>query len=72
MSRLLDCRKLLCPMPIVKISLAVKEMEPGDVLVVEATDPAFELDVQAWADMTGNQLEEFEGGDVQRATIRVA
>ena len=53
------------------LSIAVRDMQPGDSVVVEATDPAFELDVRAWAEMTGHTLEELEIGKVFRATIMV-
>ena len=71
MNKSLDCRAKQCPMPIVELSIAVRDMQPGDSVVVEATDPAFELDVRAWAEMTGHTLEELEIGTVFRATIRV-
>lgn len=71
MNKNLDCRSLQCPMPIVKLSIATRDMQPGDEIVVEATDPAFELDVQAWAEMTGHSLEELETGEVLRARIKV-
>ena len=68
----LDCRELQCPMPIVRLSMAVRSLTEGDLLWVEATDPAFELDLRAWAEMTGNEILSFEGGAVQRAQVRVA
>lgn len=71
MNKTLDCRAKQCPMPIVELSIAVRDMQPGDSVVVEATDPAFELDVRAWAEVTGHTLEELEIGKVCRATIRV-
>lgn len=71
MNKSLDCRAKQCPMPIVELSIAVRDMQPGDSVVVEATDLAFELDVRAWAEMTGHTLEELEIGEVFRATIRV-
>ncbi|MCA9729817.1 MAG: sulfurtransferase TusA family protein [Candidatus Eisenbacteria bacterium] len=66
----LDCRALRCPMPIVRISQAIKQIGDDQVLIVEATDPAFAADVRAWADMTGNILEDFVDGEVKRARIR--
>lgn len=59
-------------MPIVRLSTAVREMAAGEELIVEATDPAFEADVRAWAEMTGNALVAFESDGVHRARIRVA
>ena len=58
-------------MPIVRISQAIRELEVGDQLRVEATDPAFEADVRAWAHRLGHSLESFEDNDgVFCATIR--
>ena len=68
----LDCRELQCPMPIVRLAMAVRKLDAGAELWVEATDPAFELDVKAWAEMTGNELLAFEPGAVLRAHIKVA
>ena len=72
MTEPLDCRDLQCPMPIVKLSLAVRELASGESLTIEATDPAFEADLRAWSQMTGHTIEDFERGDVQRARIQVA
>ena len=71
MTKTLDCRAQQCPMPIVELSIAVRDMQPGDRIVVEATDPAFEPDIRAWAEMTGHSLEGLEIGEVLRATITV-
>jgi TusA-related sulfurtransferase len=49
MNHPLDCRGLLCPMPIVRISRTMKGLRPGDTLTVTATDPSFAPDVEAWA-----------------------
>jgi TusA-related sulfurtransferase len=52
----LDCRGMLCPMPIVKLSKAIKELESGKVLLLEATDPGAIADVAAWSKNTGHAL----------------
>ena len=52
----LDARGLLCPMPIVKTAKAMKELEPGQVLKVMATDRGSIADIPAWAETTGNEL----------------
>ena len=46
----LDARGLLCPMPIVKTAKAMKELEPGQVLKLMATDRGSIADVPAWAE----------------------
>lgn len=52
----LDARGLLCPMPIVKTAKAIRELEPGQVLKLVATDRGSVADVPAWAQTTGNEL----------------
>ncbi len=52
----LDLTGLRCPTPIVRLNAAFKELPVGACLAVRATDPAFELDVQAWCRRTGNSL----------------
>ena len=60
----LDARGLLCPMPIVKTAKAMKELAPGEVLKLLATDRGSVTDVPAWTDTTGNELLEWhEEGD---------
>ena len=54
--RLLDCKGLLCPMPVVKAYQAIKDLAPGQVLKVLATDPGSKADFPAWAEATGNRL----------------
>ena len=55
-SKVLDTKGLLCPMPIIKTSQAVKGVPVGSILEVLATDPGSKPDLTAWAKMTGNEL----------------
>lgn len=52
----LDARGLVCPMPIIKLSKVVKDIQPGDTLEVRADDPAFESDVTTWCQKMGHTL----------------
>ena len=54
--QVLDCSGLLCPMPIVKTNKAVKELQPGQVLKVIATDAGYPPDIEAWSRQTGNPV----------------
>ena len=54
--QVLDCSGLLCPMPIVKTSKAIKEMQSGQILKVIATDAGYPPDVEAWSRQTGNPV----------------
>jgi tRNA 2-thiouridine synthesizing protein A len=55
-NKTLDCTGMLCPMPVIKTSKAIKEVEIGQVLKVIATDPGSPPDMRAWARQTGNEL----------------
>ena len=44
---LLDCSGLLCPMPIVKTSKAIKELESGQILKMISTDAGSPPDIAA-------------------------
>lgn len=54
--QVLDCSGMLCPMPIVKTTKAVKELQSGQVLKIIATDAGFPPDVAAWSRQTGNTV----------------
>jgi tRNA 2-thiouridine synthesizing protein A len=51
-----DYKGLFCPMPIVKIAGAIKEIEVGQVLEMLADDPGSKADMAAWAKQTGHEL----------------
>jgi tRNA 2-thiouridine synthesizing protein A len=52
----LDCLKLLCPVPVIRTSKAVKELQAGQTLLMLADDPGSKADMIAWAKQTGNEL----------------
>lgn len=54
--QVLYLKGLLCPMPVVKLSLAVKKMQTGQVVEGIATDPGVMADIPAWARTSGNEL----------------
>jgi len=54
--KVLDCTGTLCPLPVIKTSKAIKEIEVGQVLKMIATDPGAPPDMDAWSRQTGNEL----------------
>lgn len=54
----LNLKGLSCPLPIVKTARAMKDLAPGEMVEVFATDPGSVPDFKAWAQSTGNQLVE--------------
>ena len=55
-TKVLDCSGMLCPMPVIKASKAIKEVEIGQVLKMIATDPGAPPDMAAWSRQTGHEL----------------
>jgi len=52
----LDCVGLYCPMPIHNTAQRLKELKPGEVLEVLASDEGIKADAPAWCKATGNEL----------------
>lgn len=50
-----DAKGLSCPMPIVKVKKGMAQLEPGQVVELQATDKGSMADIKAWADSTGHQ-----------------
>jgi tRNA 2-thiouridine synthesizing protein A len=56
----LDCVGFYCPLPIAMTKEAIDNIGIGQILKVEADDPAAEEDLKAWAKRTGNEIVKFE------------
>lgn len=52
----LDCIGLFCPMPIARTKEEIGNIEVGQVLKVEADDPAAEEDIARWAKRAGHYV----------------
>jgi TusA-related sulfurtransferase len=59
----LDCVGLYCPMPIAQTKQEIDNLEPGQILRVEADDPAAEEDIKRWAKRVGHEVIKFEKED---------
>lgn len=71
--QILDARGLLCPLPVLKAAKRLRAMAPGDVLQLEADDPAAVVDVPHFCAEQGHTLlETREGDDAQIYLIRRA
>ena len=55
-SKVLDCKGLACPMPIVKISQEIAKVSVGSVIEVHTTDPGSIADFPAWAKTMGHAV----------------
>ncbi len=67
----LDCKGLLCPLPVYRTSQALKRLKAGQVLRVECTDRGSLADFPALARQRGDTLlSAAEAGGVQVFYIR--
>lgn len=58
-----DCRGLVCPLPVIKLSKAIKGLTVGAVLEMLATDPGSVPDLEAFEKQTGHRVVERSEAD---------
>ncbi|REC96655.1 tRNA 2-thiouridine synthesizing protein A [Kushneria indalinina DSM 14324] len=69
----LDTTGLYCPEPIMMMHNRVREMAPGQVLEIIATDPATTRDVPKFCTFLGHELiEQYEEEGTWRYYVRLA
>ncbi len=56
MKHILDAKRLLCPMPVIRTQDKIKTLNTGDVLEVVCTDPGALQDVPAWCRINGHKV----------------
>ncbi len=67
----LDCQGVVCPLPIIKLSKAIKGIAVGEVIEMLATDPGSVPDMEAFQNQTGHQIVSSEQqGGVYRFLVR--
>ncbi len=67
----LDTRGMLCPLPVLKAAKRLRALAPGDVLALEADDPAAIVDVPHFCAEQGHELiEQSEKDGFQLYLIR--
>ena len=52
----LDCRHLLCPMPVIRTQDRIAKLSPGDRLLVTCTDPGVIQDIPTWCRINGHRV----------------
>lgn len=52
----IDCRRLLCPMPVIRVQDKVQTLSPGDELEAICTDPGVVNDIPAWCRINGHEV----------------
>lgn len=58
-----DARRLLCPMPVIRVQNKVKELAAGTQVEAVCTDPGALNDIPAWARINGHKILETRSSD---------
>lgn len=53
---ILNAKRLLCPLPVIRTQDKIKTMQAGDVLEVICTDPGVMQDIPAWCRINGHKV----------------
>ena len=52
----LDLKRLLCPMPVIRLGEAINQIAAGDTIKITATDPGVLHDIPAWCKVHGHKV----------------
>ena len=55
-SVILDCRRLLCPMPVIRVQNEIEKMTTGTRLEAVCSDPGALNDIPAWCRINGHRV----------------
>ena len=58
-----DARRLLCPMPVIRIQDAIKKVAIDELVEITCSDPGVLNDIPAWCRINGHSVEKIEHED---------
>ncbi|MEM7293798.1 MAG: sulfurtransferase TusA family protein [Pseudomonadota bacterium] len=58
-----NARRLLCPMPVIRLQAAIAKAEIGDCVEIVCTDYGTQNDIPAWCRVHGHELTEHRTED---------
>ena len=67
----LDVSGVCCPLPLIELARAVKNLRPGQTLEVTGNDPIFEPSVRDFCQANGHAVLDVKAGDNRSATILI-
>ncbi|BAN68015.1 sulfurtransferase TusA family protein [endosymbiont of unidentified scaly snail isolate Monju] len=65
----LDCHRLLCPLPVIRVQDRVAQLAPGDELEAVCTDSGALSDIPAWCRLNGHQVLETRENDGEYVVV---
>ena len=69
--RTLDCTDLKCPLPLLKLKVAINESSSDRVIRLVTTDPISLRDIPAFCQRAGHQLTSVSEGDPHEFIIEI-
>ena len=55
-AHILDARRLLCPLPVIRTQDMVSTLDVGDLIEVRCTDPGTRSDIPTWCRINGHEV----------------
>jgi len=52
----IDAKRLLCPMPVIRLGEMINNIDTGDTIEMLATDPGVLHDIPAWCKVHGHKV----------------
>ncbi|MEO1939982.1 sulfurtransferase TusA family protein [Candidatus Thioglobus sp.] len=56
----IDAKRLLCPMPVIRLGEMIDTVDKGDLIEMLATDPGVLHDIPAWCKVHGHKVVNIE------------
>ncbi|BAS67949.1 MAG: sulfurtransferase TusA family protein [Gammaproteobacteria bacterium] len=57
----IDVKRLLCPMPVIRLGETIEKIKAGDIIEMIATDPGVLHDIPAWCKVHGHKVLKIDG-----------
>lgn len=51
-----DARRLLCPLPVIRLQDCINRQAPGTEVCITCTDPGTQNDIPAWCRINGHEV----------------
>lgn len=62
---ILDLRRLLCPLPVIRLQTAIQPLASGTYITVIATDPGVVVDIPVWCRLNGHIIKKIEHKELE-------
>lgn len=67
----LDVSGVCCPLPLIELARAAKDLKPGQTLEVTGNDPIFESSVRDFCQANGHAVLDVKAGDSRSVTMLI-